>query len=397
MKDDIFREKAKERSQFWFSEEGSVQRIHRNFKMGNEDAALKDLEVLLTGENRSQAVLLLHKLFEILANRKNYQAIINVMEKGVMVDPKNIILREYLIYAYLKTGKETPAISEMGKILEQKPDDMEMWLQLARLSEKKNQFPKAIKAYRRVLDLSPYHPEASEAYLRLKLKDVLIDESSNTQSTLSKLFVNTDPPESRIKILNIKPKFYQGMELKPGRYHVEASKQGYQTKKMWVRLDAGEDKKVAVNLEQLQASIQPTTTHTRPPSSTSDVIKRDGIYVAYANGIVRDTKTGLEWKVGPDRNTDWNEARIWVQSLNLDGGGWRMPSADELKALYKKGTGSRNMTPLLKTNGWYVWSGETKGSSDAWAFGFSSGGRRWSFHYDPIHSRAFAVRSRSDR
>ena len=94
-------------------------------------------------------------------------------------------------------------------------------------------------------------------------------------------------------------------------------------------------------------------------------VGRDGVYVAYANGIVKDTKTGLEWKAGPDKDTDWNEARSWVQNLNLDGGGWRMPTTDELKTLYKKGAGFQNMTPLLKTTGFYVWSGEPKGSSDA--------------------------------
>ncbi len=126
-------------------------------------------------------------------------------------------------------------------------------------------------------------------------------------------------------------------------------------------------------------------------------VGRDGVYVANANGIVRDTKTGLEWKAGPDQNTDWNEARSWVQSLNLDGGGWRMPTTDELKTLYKKGAGKRNMTPLLKTTGWGVWSSETKGSSLAWYFAFAIGYRNW---FDRDHSglgRGFAVRSRSNR
>ena len=133
-------------------------------------------------------------------------------------------------------------------------------------------------------------------------------------------------------------------------------------------------------------------------SSTSNEINRDGVYVAYANGIVRDTKMGLEWKVGPDKDTDWNEARSWVQSLNLEGGGWRMPTLDELEGLYKKGAGSRNMTPLLKTTGWGGWSGETKGSSDAWRFGFSSGRGLWgSRDFSNYGGRAFAVRSQSDR
>ena len=131
-------------------------------------------------------------------------------------------------------------------------------------------------------------------------------------------------------------------------------------------------------------------------SSTSDVIKRDGIYVAYANGIVKDTNTGLEWKAGPDRNTDWNEARIWVQRLNLDGGGWRMPIMDELEGLYKKRKGNRNMTPLLKTAGWRVWSGETKGSSNAWSFTFLYSLPACDDRNFSNNSRAFAVRSPGD-
>lgn len=99
-----------------------------------------------------------------------------------------------------------------------------------------------------------------------------------------KLFVDTTPPGSRIRILNIGPKFYQGMELKPGRYHVETFKQGYETKKMWVQLDAEEDKKVEIRLEQLQTSIQPksTATNTRQTSSTSNVSNRDDANTASA-------------------------------------------------------------------------------------------------------------------
>ena len=140
-------------------------------KAGKVEPGTREIETLLRKESR-QVVPMLHELFEILAAQKNYQAIIDIMRKGVKVDPKNITLREYLIFAYLKTGKEALAISEMERILKEKPGDMALWLQLARLSEKKNQIPKSIKAYRRVLDLSPEHPEASEAYLRLRLEGV---------------------------------------------------------------------------------------------------------------------------------------------------------------------------------------------------------------------------------
>lgn len=141
-------------------------------KSGKVDPGTREIETLLREKQAQAAAPLLNELFEILVVQKNYQAIIDMMKKAVRVDPENIVLREYLIFAYLKTGKEILAIGEMEEILKQKPDDMELWLQLARLCEKKNQIAKSVKAYRRVLDLSPEHPEASEAYLRLRLEGV---------------------------------------------------------------------------------------------------------------------------------------------------------------------------------------------------------------------------------
>ncbi len=119
-------------------------------------------------------------------------------------------------------------------------------------------------------------------------------------------------------------------------------------------------------------------------------------YVVYRKGIVTDNRTGLEWVAGPDKDTTWHHAMSWVKRLNLDGGGWRMPTMDELAILYKKGTGERNLTPLLKTTGWYVWSGKTKGPWDAWRWTFDNGQRRWALYSDSRYSRGFAVRFRKD-
>ena len=68
-----------------------------------------------------------------------------------------------------------------------------------------------------------------------------------------KLFVKTDPKNSRVRILNIKPKFYQGMVLDSGSYHVEVSKQGYEPTKMWINLEAGEAKRLEIKLERRDA------------------------------------------------------------------------------------------------------------------------------------------------
>jgi len=90
------------------------------------------------------------------------------------------------------------------------------------------------------------------------------------------------------------------------------------------------------------------------------ITKWDECFVVGDKGFVLDTKTGLQWIAGPDRGTSWLEAKRWVKSLTIDGGGWRMPTSNELKTLYKKGEGERNITPLLKTAGREVWSIETK-------------------------------------
>jgi predicted Zn-dependent protease len=109
-------------------------------KAGKVDSGIREIEELLRQE-QGEATPLLQELFEILVHEKNYGAIIDVMKRGVMVDPENIVLREYLVFAYLKTGKELLAIDEMEAILKRKPDDVDLWLQLARLCEKKNQIP----------------------------------------------------------------------------------------------------------------------------------------------------------------------------------------------------------------------------------------------------------------
>ena len=144
----------------------------------------------------------------------------------------------------------------------------------------------------------------------------------------------------------------------------------------------------------------------RPPVTKPDISSgvsgseaqeagRNGTFIAYATGVVYDKNSGLEWYAGPDKNTSWNDAKRWVESLNVAGGGWRMPTRQELKNLYKKGAGERNMTPLLKTSGWWVWSGETKGSSSAWNFFFLSGFDYWfNRDFSNYGRRGFAVRSR---
>ena len=145
-------------------------------------------------------------------------------------------------------------------------------------------------------------------------------------------------------------------------------------------------------------SVKPPVTKSNIPAgfsgSGAKEARKNDTFIVYATGVVYDKNTGLEWLAGPNRNTDWNEAKSWVENLNVAGGGWRMPTRQELKTLYQKRTGERNMTPLLKITGWWVWSGETKDSFSAWAFAFGSGNVSGYSRKTSSFGRGFAVRSR---
>ena len=124
----------------------------------------------------------------------------------------------------------------------------------------------------------------------------------------------------------------------------------------------------------------------------------DSRFIPRANGVVEDTATGLEWIAWLDVDTNWNDAQIWVKSLTVDDGGWRMPTREELIKLYVRGAARNNMTPFLKTSGFSVWSGEKKGETTVWQVDFFGG--RTGYRVLPVDcnhctfTRAFAVRSK---
>ena len=157
-----------------------------------------------------------------------------------------------------------------------------------------------------------------------------------------------------------------------------------------------EQKLLEAEKQKLEVAKLPPKQKYGPPDYGADVVEQDGRYIKYRNGVVLDTKTGLEWVAGPNRDMTWDEAKSWAIRLAVGGAGWRMPTKDELQTLYQKGLGTRNMTPLLMTTGWWVWSGNKKGAYTAWGFVFVN--KNW-FLGDrdaSLDRRGFAVRSRND-
>jgi tetratricopeptide (TPR) repeat protein len=132
--------------------------------------AFKEAQILL--DLRPKEIDPYHFIFEYLHAREDYNKIISLMEKGLKTNPEAIDLREYLVLAQLKIGQVKPAISQLEEILNLRPKDIDLLLRLARLLEKQGEFAEALEAYRRVIEISPNHEEAADAYLRLRLRGV---------------------------------------------------------------------------------------------------------------------------------------------------------------------------------------------------------------------------------
>ncbi len=106
-----------------------------------------------------------------------------------------------------------------------------------------------------------------------------------------------------------------------------------------------------------------------------------------SNGIVRDKRNGMDWYAGPDRDFAWQEAEEWVGNLRVDGGGWRMPTLDELKGFIEEGVGNKNFRRMMKIEtGTFIWSGEKIGPDSTYAYGYD---------VTTIGIRAFTERSLS--
>jgi hypothetical protein len=112
------------------------------------------------------------------------------------------------------------------------------------------------------------------------------------------------------------------------------------------------------------------------------------------NGVITDRVTGLDWYVNPNPDTTWHEAKAWVESLAVAGGGWRLPTMAELKAIYQKDASANHMDPLFQAKGAWAWSGELRNDWSVWGLAFYNNLQGWhSMNYGNGRV-ALAVRSR---
>lgn len=113
------------------------------------------------------------------------------------------------------------------------------------------------------------------------------------------------------------------------------------------------------------------------------------------DGVITDSQTNLQWLPGPDRDTNYDQAEQWIAAQTVAGGGWRMPTKEELRALHDGSlVKSYNISPLFGATYYrWVWAG-ARDSSSAWPFNFENGYENWLSRDTSGNGRVFAVRSR---
>ena len=142
-----------------------------------------------------------------------------------------------------------------------------------------------------------------------------------------------------------------------------------------------------------------------PPSTQKETPKekaKDGRFIAYDNGTVSDTRTGLMWAAKDNgAGINWEDAKNYC--TNYRGGGyadWRMPTQDELERLYDSAKiymsdcgYEVHLTKLILLTCTAPWASETRGSGAA-TFYFTDGRRFWNHQsFGTSYARALPVRS----
>jgi tetratricopeptide (TPR) repeat protein len=139
-------------------------------KVKKEDSAFATAKALLSLNAGDPAPYPF--VFEYLNGRNDFKQMAEIMETGVQARPENVELRQYLVFALLKLDREDEAAVQLSQLAKLKPKDVDLLLQLARLQESQGNVKEAMETYKKIVEISPGHQEAEEAYLRLRLKEL---------------------------------------------------------------------------------------------------------------------------------------------------------------------------------------------------------------------------------
>lgn len=116
-----------------------------------------------------------------------------------------------------------------------------------------------------------------------------------------------------------------------------------------------------------------------------------------SEGVIKDLRTGLEWAPVPMMALNYDHAAAYAKSLELSGGGWRLPTVDELKDLYESGQSGCGLDWAFGNRYPKAWASDPISSSRRWIVEFLRGeavNEAWEPQFDSCDDcRVLSVRS----
>jgi len=134
-----------------------------------------------------------------------------------------------------------------------------------------------------------------------------------------KLYVNT-PNGKRVRILNIKPKYKDGIWLKEGKYYIEVSAKQHNTYKKWINLH--KDTNLTIELQQ------------QKNTSVGTIIWDSHVGIKYINGLYWQDQAANK-----NNKMNWYAANKYCQDLVIKDGkididDFELPTEAELFSLH---------------------------------------------------------------
>ncbi len=204
------------------------------------------------------------------------------------------------------------------------------------------------------------------------------------------LTVNAAPMDARVRILNIRERYYPGIPLLPGRYHIEITSKGYDAQEEWVELlDDNLDLTVSLRKTPVPGATfhnvlangekgpsmvivpagrftmghagNPVTSPTRQvrfekPFAISQYEITFADYQLFAKATKRPMPNDNRWGKGsrPVINISWQDARDYVDWLRkTTDRKYRLPTEAEWEYIARAGT-----------EGPYWWKGSARGKAN---------------------------------
>ena len=254
-----------------------------------------------------------------------------------------------------------------------------------------------------------------------------------TRNAKHSLTIKTTPGNARIRILNIGPRYQDGLKLKPDRYDIEVSKEGYKRHREWIELES-RDMVHLVDLDKIEKKTSYSNSYssggshsagdpwTDPvtgmefmwvakgcfqmgsPSSEEDRSSNEKQHwVCLSNGywlgkyevtqgqwekVMGNNPSSFKGRRNPVEQVSWNDVQKFIEKLNSRSGEtFRLPTEAEWEYAARAGTttpfsfGNTISTEQVNYDGNYPYGNGRKGEYREKTVPVGSlPANRWGFH-----------------